>query len=149
MVGECLAAALMIAEALGAVHAKGFVHCDFKIDNIVVETTEENLLRRVSVIDFGMALREGGTCCHDKGKRFLWHCHCFYSAQGVTGACDLVGLGVLFKDLFRMTEGLPRALWEMATRMQRRSHAQRPQITQAKELLRGLLKKETEETAGR
>nr|XP_027233504.1 protein kinase C-like [Penaeus vannamei] len=41
---ECLGAALLVAEALEAVHAKGVVHCDFKIDNVVVETSKKGAL---------------------------------------------------------------------------------------------------------
>lgn len=124
----CFRVALLVTEALEKVHAKGVVHCDFKTDNVVVETNAKGVIRRVHIIDFGLALREGGKQPPKGNGRLSWYCGCYYSEQPMTPACDLVGLGVLFQDLLQATEAGPKALHDMAARMQKRDHAKRPQL---------------------
>ncbi|WP_433936856.1 serine/threonine-protein kinase PknK [Sorangium cellulosum] len=54
--GESLTLAAHVAETLAAVHRLGFVHCDVKPGNLVLEGGE---IQRVRLIDFGVARLSG------------------------------------------------------------------------------------------
>jgi eukaryotic-like serine/threonine-protein kinase len=57
-VGEALALATRVADALGAAHARGIVHRDLKPSNLFLPGGRA---LDVKILDFGIALREGGT----------------------------------------------------------------------------------------
>jgi len=56
-VGEAVTLATRVAEALGAAHARGIVHRDLKPSNLFLPGGR---IEQVKVLDFGIALREGG-----------------------------------------------------------------------------------------
>ncbi|XP_042856023.1 serine/threonine-protein kinase RUNKEL-like, partial [Penaeus japonicus] len=133
----------MVTEALEEIHAKGIVHCDLKTDNVVLVTNRKNTVRSVSIIDLGLGRHEGGQHKKksDRGRNRPWYCDCYYTGEAMTPACDLVGLGVLFEDMFKATKSVPLVLRNMASRMRSSDHAQRPQISEVKKLLQSFLPK--------
>ncbi|XP_047497340.1 casein kinase I homolog HRR25-like [Penaeus chinensis] len=58
---DILDAAIKVTEALQEIHDAGFVHCDFKADNIVVETARKGHVSKVHVVDFGLTQPVGGS----------------------------------------------------------------------------------------
>ncbi|XP_063590130.1 uncharacterized protein LOC134767010 [Penaeus indicus] len=58
---DILLAAIKVTEALQEIHDAGFVHCDFKTDNIVVETAKKGQVSKVHVVDFGLTQPVGGS----------------------------------------------------------------------------------------
>ncbi|XP_037802008.1 casein kinase I homolog HRR25-like [Penaeus monodon] len=58
---DILNAALKVTEALQEIHDAGFVHCDFKADNIMVETAKKGQVTKVHVVDFGLTQPVGGS----------------------------------------------------------------------------------------
>ncbi|XP_037787549.1 uncharacterized protein LOC119583114 [Penaeus monodon] len=58
---DILNAALKVTEALQEIHDAGFVHCDFKADNVVVETAKKGQVSKAHVVDFGLTQPVGGS----------------------------------------------------------------------------------------
>ncbi|XP_069983783.1 uncharacterized protein [Penaeus vannamei] len=91
---EILNVAMKATEALQQIHDAGFVHCDFKVDNVVVETAKKGKVTKVHVVDFGLTQPVGSS--HPVGMfgGTEWACPCLEEGLPLSPSCDVVGLGV-------------------------------------------------------
>ena len=48
--------AVRLVRALGYVHGRGYIHCDIKPENVLVERTAEGILGELKLLDFGLAM---------------------------------------------------------------------------------------------
>ncbi|HWO26396.1 MAG TPA: serine/threonine-protein kinase [Kofleriaceae bacterium] len=104
-VGQALALATRVAEALGAAHARGIVHRDLKPGNLFLPGGR---VEDVKVLDFGIAQREGGTQLTQTGTMIGTPGYMAPEQarnQGVIGArADVFALGCV---LFQCLTGVP------------------------------------------
>jgi len=98
----CLGIMLRTCQALRQLHQAGFVHCDFKPDNALLEMGEDGEPQEVHVIDLGLACRVGHAFPRACASNQPWYCPCFFDGAAMQARCDLVGLAYtlgIFRDV--------------------------------------------------
>ncbi|XP_063593000.1 serine/threonine-protein kinase pkn3-like [Penaeus indicus] len=137
----CLGLMLRTCQALRQVHQAGFVHCDLKPDNVLVETDADGQPQEVHIIDLGLACRGGHA--FPRTARVAskpWYCPCFFDASPMQARCDLVGLAF---SLGFLRDVMQRKHEELDALLQRASDAQherRPSLEELIALLQRLLR---------
>lgn len=88
-----------LLEALSYMHERGIVHCDLKLENVLLEGSDSDQVR---IIDFGLAARLDGSTplSHERGTRQYMAPEVFYHSYNQSA--DMWSLGVM---VFMMLTG--------------------------------------------
>ncbi|XP_042876909.1 probable serine/threonine-protein kinase drkD [Penaeus japonicus] len=137
---QLLDISVKLAEAVAAVHAAGFVHCDLKPTNVMVQLRGAAGAPSVHIIDFGLALPAGQ--CHPKSNkgRQSWYCDCVSEGTPLTEQCDVLGLGVMLQFVLECMTAPPAGLQALVERAQRPEHDARPTVQEMAEALGKMLR---------
>lgn len=124
-----LTLALSLAERLQEVHEASFVHCDLKSTNVTLDLDAEQNPESVYIVDFGLSNCIGESLMpQPKNKALHWYCDCLFNGSPLTEKCDLLGLGIIFQDMFRGRKDIPSDLVKLAALCTRSSHDERPDL---------------------
>lgn len=131
---------LRTCQALRQLHQAGFVHCDFKPDNALLEMGEDGEPQEVHVVDMGLACRVGHAFPRVRASNQPWYCPCFFDGAAMQARCDLVGLAYtlgFFRDVMSCEHEELDALLQRASDAQ---HERRPSLEELIALLQRLLR---------
>ncbi|XP_037790713.1 serine/threonine-protein kinase PkaB-like [Penaeus monodon] len=132
---------LRTCQALRQVHQAGFVHCDLKPDNVLLELDADGEPQEVHVVDLGLACRVGHSYPRAAPvTRKPYFCACFFDGSPVQARCDVVGLAATLA-FFR--NAMSREHEELDALLQRASaaqHERRPSLEELIALLQRLLR---------
>jgi serine/threonine protein kinase len=111
-VDEARPIALQMAKALGAAHAAGVLHRDFKPGNVLLVSSNSQDTVRAVVSDFGIAVGSDGETesgGSQTGRYYLTGTPAYMSPEQLEGgpltpACDIYSLGLV---MFEMVTGRP------------------------------------------
>lgn len=124
-----LSLALRVTERLQDLHRAGFVHCDLKANNVTLRLDAERNVESVHIIDFGLSARVWKRRePRQRPRNKPWCCDCRYNGSPLLPECDLPGLGMILRSLFRDRDDVPRRLADLAERCSSPSHRGRPAL---------------------